>query len=248
MPQFPQRDLSNQIISTSYQDVVQRYITGSTDWLLDGLGYTILGIPTSSIGGIVLTQDQTASYALTASFAMNSGNSTSSISSSYSYFAETASYALTSSFELTTEISSSWASESYHSIISDATITASYSLFSELSNTSSTSILSEFSDTSSLSLYSNFSETSSYSISSSWSPAKSHVEFGIISGSDFIGSPKYYIIVYTNPYLDNSYIVSVIGDDMRVWSTNNRSTTGFTINSNSNITPNGMVMWRVEGI
>ncbi len=167
--QFPQRDLTNQYISTSYQDVVQRYLTGSTDFLLDGLGYTLLGIPTSSLGGIVLTQDQTASYALTASFAMNGGNASSSISSSYALNADTASYAYTSSYELMTEISSSWASESYHSKIADGAISSSYALFAEMSDTASMSILSEFSDTASLSILSEFSTTSSYSITSSYS-------------------------------------------------------------------------------
>ncbi len=164
--QIVSRDLTNQFISNSYQDVVQRYLTGSVDWLLDGLGYTILGIPTSSIGGVVLTQDQTASYASTASYALNAGN----VSASYSSFAETASYTITSSYELITEISSSWSSESYHSQIANGTISSSYALFAEMSDTSSTSILSDFSDTASLSLYSNFAGTSSFSITSSWSP------------------------------------------------------------------------------
>ena len=43
--QFPQRDLTNQYISTSYQDVVQRYLSGSIDYLLDGFGFSILGVP-----------------------------------------------------------------------------------------------------------------------------------------------------------------------------------------------------------
>src|ERR1035437_6088939 len=66
--QFLSRDLTSQYISNSYQDVVQRYQDGSTDWLLDGMGYTIFGIPSSSVGGIILTQDQTASLSSTASY------------------------------------------------------------------------------------------------------------------------------------------------------------------------------------
>lgn len=56
--QFPQRDLTNQFISTSYQDVVQRFSTGSIDYLLDGYGFTILGVLTSSINSLIVTQDQ----------------------------------------------------------------------------------------------------------------------------------------------------------------------------------------------
>lgn len=57
--QFPQRDLTNQFISTSYQDVVQRFATGSVDYLLDGYGFVLFGIPTASIGNLIVTQDQT---------------------------------------------------------------------------------------------------------------------------------------------------------------------------------------------
>ena len=151
--QFPDRDLTSQYISSSYQDVVQRYLSGSTDWLLDGLGYTILGIPTSSVGSIVLTQDQTASFATSASWAPP-------IPSNYS-------------------VSSSWASESLHSITSDATVSASYALFSELSNTASISILSEFADTASVAgdasradvaVSSSWASSSIIAISASWSP------------------------------------------------------------------------------
>jgi len=152
MPQFIQRDLTQQYISTSYQDVVQRYATtGSTTYLLDGLGYVIGGIPTSSIGGIILTQDQTASFAVTSS------------------------YAFTSSVELQHEVSTSWASESYHSTTSDISITSSYAVFSELSDTSSLSILSEFANTASL------ANNSITSISSSWASSSKSSSFTITS-------------------------------------------------------------------
>lgn len=56
--QFPNRDLTNQFVSTSYQDVIQRFSTGSIDYLLDGYGFTILGVLTSSINSLIVTQDQ----------------------------------------------------------------------------------------------------------------------------------------------------------------------------------------------
>lgn len=119
--QFPLRDLTNQSISTSYKDVVQRYDSGSNSYLLDGLGYSIVGIPSSSVGGIVLTQDQTASWANysvfsdTSSFSIDSEFSNTASLSVYSAealsssYALTASYAVSASYEISYEMSSSYA-------------------------------------------------------------------------------------------------------------------------------------------
>src|SRR5579862_5284991 len=156
MPQFQEKDLTYQSISTSYQDVVQRYISGDTAYFLDGYGYVILQVPTSSIGGTIVTQDQTASYSLFA-------------------------------------VSASWAPSS-----------------------------------------------ASPPVLPPSPPDTIQIENGIVSGSDFTGSPRCYDISYTNPFDDDIYVVSIIGDDARIWSTSNRSTTGFTINSNSNTPINGM--------
>jgi hypothetical protein len=186
--QFPQRDLTQQYISTSYQDVVQRYAsTGSTTYLLDGLGYVIGGIPSSSIGNIILTQDQTASYSLfaqTSSYAISSSVTyvtssitsvtsaswaSQSLSSSYSVNASTASLAVNANQANT-------ANYSTFSDIANTSFSSSYALYSELSNTASISILSELADTSSLAFLANFAESASYSetssvaISASWSP------------------------------------------------------------------------------
>jgi hypothetical protein len=116
--QFPSRDLTLQYISTSYQDVVQRYAaTGSLTYLLDGLGYVICGILTSSVGQTVLTQDQTASYSL---FAVSSSyTSTSSVIN------------VTSS--LISVTSASWAS---------ASLSSSYAISSSYANISSLSLVS----------------------------------------------------------------------------------------------------------
>lgn len=64
---FVDRDLSNQFISRSYQDLVQQYLaTGSLLYLLDGYGTVVFQFPSASFGGIILTQDQTASISLRA--------------------------------------------------------------------------------------------------------------------------------------------------------------------------------------
>lgn len=62
--QFPERDLTNQYISMSYQDIVQRYsAAGSTTYILDGIGDVIVSVPTASVGGVLVTQDQTVTSA-----------------------------------------------------------------------------------------------------------------------------------------------------------------------------------------
>ena len=119
---FSSRDFSLQYISSSYQDVVQRYSpVGTSSYFLDGLGNVIASLPLSSIGGQIVTLDQsiTASIALYADFA-----GTASISVD-SMFSETASIALYSDFAGTSSLafSASWVSESTFIITAQ---TASY--------------------------------------------------------------------------------------------------------------------------
>lgn len=130
--QFPSRDLTNQFISRSYQDVVQQYVPGGTaSYFLDGLGNVILQIPSASVGGTVLTQDQSASYALR------------TLSASYSLTSTLADVALIADQALTA-VSASWATSSLTSISSSYAGTASILLGSvtsaSYSNTSSVAI------------------------------------------------------------------------------------------------------------
>ena len=126
---------------------------------------------------------------------------------------------------------------------------ASYALFAISASYETNIILSSsHSDTAtiasaanSITFVPNLANTASYV-----SPV-SHIEYGMISGSAFTGVTKIFDISYSTPYLTDIYIISVIGDDARIWTTNNRSTTGFTINTNSTQPLTGMVMWRTEG-
>jgi len=160
-----------------------------------------------------------SSYALTASYALNGGggSGTGSISASY---AVTASYSPLAGFAT----SASYA------------FTSSY----EIQLQTSTSFASS-------SISASYSITSSFSISASFVPPKTHVEFGMASGSSFSGTPMCYNVSYINSFPNTIYTVSIIGDEARIWTTANRSTNGFTINSNSNIPLTQMIMWRVEG-
>lgn len=195
--QYPQRDLTSQYISSSYQDVVQRYATGSVDYFLDGYGYVIISIPSASLGQQVLTVDQTASYAVTASFAMNgSGNS---LTSSYALFSETSSIAYTSSLSLIsltssislvslTSVSSSWTSQSLNSFTSSlslisltaisaswasrsfSSVSASYASFATLASVADVALLADTASVASAADVATSASWASQSLSSSFLP------------------------------------------------------------------------------
>ena len=187
---FPSRDLSNQYISRSYQDVVQNYTPGSgdvNDYFLDGLGNVIASIPTGSIGQTLITSDITssmsvlsASYAdisiisdvaLIADTASVSVNSDFSISSSWASQSLSSSYALTCSISFFTIVSqsifsitsASWASQSFSS---------SYSLISDTSSFTFSSVSSSYAPEKATFLFTGslYEITSSQAVSASWAP------------------------------------------------------------------------------
>jgi hypothetical protein len=99
--QFPTRDLTNLFISSSYEDVVQRYDDGTSTYFLDGTGNVIAYIPTASVGQSIITSNQTASYSSDSDHSVFSDTSSVTTFSEFSgtaslagnsYFAETASY------------------------------------------------------------------------------------------------------------------------------------------------------------
>lgn len=93
-----------------------------------------------------------------------------------------------------------------------------------------------------------FNGTASCALSASYVPSQAdfHVEKGIISGSQFSGAPLFFNIIFSNNFSDTIYNVSVIGEDARVWSISDRTTSSFSINTNSSQPLTGIVMWRVE--
>lgn len=136
---FPARDLTDQYISSSYQDVLQQYhTTGSSLYVLDGYGNVVFGIPSSSLGNSVITSDVTSSMTV--------------LSASYSQIIDINVYKESSSFA-SSSISSSYADS------------ASYSLTSAYADSAGTAVYSEYAGTASLSaesISSSYSETASY--------------------------------------------------------------------------------------
>ena len=161
--QFATQDLTVQYISNSYQNIVQRYIDGSMEYFLDGLGNVVLIVPTASIGFAVITSDVTSSMAVSSSvyavytdscsFAYNALTADFAIDSEY---AVTASY-LNGSLSVTSASYSNTASyavtASYVSGSSSSTISASYarradtaSYFNGTSSWASNSISASYAD------------------------------------------------------------------------------------------------------
>jgi len=130
---FPERNLAEQYISSSYQDVLQQYVnTGSYVYVLDGYGNVVFGIQTASLGNIVITSDMTSSMTvLSASYSQVIEIRT--VSSSFASASISASYALSSSYAKNASIANS----SVTSIYSD---TASLAVYSDYSGTASLAV------------------------------------------------------------------------------------------------------------
>ncbi len=61
----------------------------------------------------------------------------------------------------------------------------------------------------------------------------------------FIGSPKKYQVVFTSAMPSVNYTITITSADARVWTFENKTIDGFTINSNSNQLLVGEVHWQV---
>lgn len=186
---FPERDLSNQFISRSYQDVVQQFLnTGSFLYLLDGYGNVIFQIPSSSYGGIILTQDQSASYALQALSASYAPGSP-SISASY---ALSSSYAFSSSYAIT-------------ATMADVATFAEQSLTASVADTASIAISASYAGTASVLLGSitsaSYALSASKALSASYSTTASTALTSISASSAVTASYTVYsatVITATN--------------------------------------------------
>jgi len=61
----------------------------------------------------------------------------------------------------------------------------------------------------------------------------------------FSGSPKRASVSFTTALPSTNYTITVTSADARVWTFENKATTGFTLNSNSNQVLSGEVHWQV---
>jgi len=69
---------------------------------------------------------------------------------------------------------------------------------------------------------------------------------GIIASGSFTGTPRTAPVVFVTAFPDNNYTVVLSGADKRTWTSENKSLSGFTINSNANQALTGNVFWMAE--
>jgi hypothetical protein len=66
---------------------------------------------------------------------------------------------------------------------------------------------------------------------------------GSILANSFSGTPLTSDITFSSAYADTDYSISIIGEDVRTWSVSSKTTSGFTINSNSSEALSGLTYW-----
>lgn len=66
---------------------------------------------------------------------------------------------------------------------------------------------------------------------------------GSVNSASFTGNPKTYNVVFSSALPNSNYSPVVTGGDARSWTVENITTTGFTINSNSNTSLNNTTYW-----
>ena len=82
--------------------------------------------------------------------------------------------------------------------------------------------------------------SASYALTASYVPSIKALSGSVAS---FFGTPFSSSVTFASPYATNLYAVSVIGEDLRAWSVSDKTTTGFTINSNSSVSLTGPIYW-----
>lgn len=66
---------------------------------------------------------------------------------------------------------------------------------------------------------------------------------GSVPGADFAGSPKKFTVVFTHPYADDSYVITLSGDNSRSFTWETKTASGFVINANAATALTGPVDW-----
>jgi hypothetical protein len=230
--------------------------------IISSSGVTIANTLTVN-NGITGSLHGTSSYALSASYAVSASYEinyeTSSSYAETASIAESASYALTSSYVLQA-VSASYATTASYALnggggvafpyTGSALITGSLTVTGSLNVTAG--ITGSFLGTSSYAaqaLSSSFATTASYvlnAVSASFATTASYIptiKSFSASVASFSGNPYSASVTFGTAYPNNLYGVSITGEDSRAWSISGKTSTGFTINSNSSVALTGPVYW-----
>ncbi len=66
---------------------------------------------------------------------------------------------------------------------------------------------------------------------------------GLVDGGDFTGSPMKFEVVFSIPYSDDQYAITINGTDSRAYTYEDKTDAGFTINANAAHSISGEVSW-----
>ena len=69
------------------------------------------------------------------------------------------------------------------------------------------------------------------------------IKAGTVAHSSFTGAPLTATVVFDTPFPDTTYVVSLSGQDARVFTYSSKTVNGFIINANSNGALSGEVSW-----
>jgi len=179
------------------------------------------GIEATSFTGSLLG---TASYATTASYALNAGTTV-----------NTGSFVTTSSFNTFTSSFNTFTS-SYNTGSFSGSFTGSLLGTSSYATTASYITSSFFTGT-------NAALSASYATTASYAANIPSLKASSASIASFSGTPKSSSITFASSFPNNSYAVTVTGEDARSWTIQSKTSAGFTINSNSSVALTGPVYW-----
>lgn len=71
------------------------------------------------------------------------------------------------------------------------------------------------------------------------------IKSGKVDKNLFSGQPYTYNVIFSNLLPDTDYSITVTGKDLRIWSIENESISGFTINTNSNVPLSENTFWQL---
>jgi len=86
--------------------------------------------------------------------------------------------------------------------------------------------------------------SSSYAETSSYARGIPIIKSGIVNGSLFGSDPKTSSIIFTKPFPDNNYSVTITGESSRTWTIQSKVSGNFVINSNNNTAFSNNVFWQ----
>jgi len=175
-------------------------------------------LATSSTAPNVLLLDNTGQVYYTASNALSAAPQT----------FNTSSFITTGSINTTQSITGSLTLSG-----SNITITGSVNVSGSLNATASWAV------SASNAISSSYATTASYALNGGSGNTKASASLSTI----FVGSPLSASISFASNFSNTNYAVTVTGEDARIWTVTNKTTSSFIINSNSSVALSGPVYW-----